>query len=255
MLVSLPLMTRQDIVDRLEDISARLRAIRDPEVDPRNRLGWLKPLQSWQSRRLGVTFADMLKSRRFRRAAEFFLTDLYGEQDVSWRARDLARMMPTLVRWLPAPMLKTVCDALELDWLSHKLDLSVAARLNALGIDPAQPLIVANYARAYREAGDRAQRVRQLDLLRAVGEDLDWIVRKPLVYAVLKLARGPAEHAGLGALQGFLERGFAAFREIGGARDFLDTIDRRERAAMERMLAGAPDPFGPDFDARLAACL
>jgi hypothetical protein len=78
-------------------------------------------------------------------------------------------------------------------------------------------------------------------------------VRKPLVYAVLKLARGPAEHSGLGALQGFLERGFAAFREMGGAKDFLDTIDGRERAAMERMLAGSADPFGPDFDARITA--
>jgi hypothetical protein len=246
-------MTRRDIVDRLEDIATRLRAVRDPDADPRNRLAWVKPLQSWQSRRLGVTFADLLDSRRFRRAAQFFLTDLYGEQDVSWRARDLARMMPTLVRWLPGPMLETVCDALELDWLSHKLDLAVAARLDALGLDPARPLTVANYARAYREAGDRTQRARQLDLLREVGVDLDWIVRKPLVYAVLKLARGPAEHSGLGALQGFLERGFAAFREMGGAKDFLDTIDGRERAAMERMLAGTPDPFGPDFDARIVA--
>lgn len=246
-------MDRRDIVDRLEDIAARLRAARDPALEPRNRLAWLKPLQGWQARRLSVSFADLLASRRTGRAARFFLTDLYGEQDVSGRDRDLARMMPTLVRWLPAPMLETVCDALELDWLSHRLDLAVAARLEAHGLAPAVDLRVTDYARAYREAGDRVQRERQLALLREVGEDLDWIVRKPLVYAVLRLARGPAEHSGLGALQGFLERGFAAFRELGGAGEFLATIDARERAAMERLLAGAPDPFGADFEARLIA--
>jgi hypothetical protein len=44
-------------------------------------------------------------------------------------------------------------------------------------------------------------------------------------------------------LQAFLERGFAAFRKMRGASEFLATIDRRERALMDAMFAGETAPF------------
>ena len=61
---------------------------------------------------------------------------------------------------------------------------------------------------------------------------------------VLKLARGPARGAGFGELQAFLERGFSAFRAMGRADEFLQTIMSGERRAMRRMLEAHPDPFG-----------
>ena len=60
----------------------------------------------------------------------------------------------------------------------------------------------------------------------AVGSALDRYTRNPLLRASLRLMRGPAAAAGLGALQGFLERGFDTFREMRGAREFLDTVAR-----------------------------
>lgn len=240
-------MTRRGTVERLTGIADRLRAARDPVALPANRSPWVRALRGWQARRLARTFADFDAYPHYRKAVVFFLEDLYGEEDMSWRDRDLARMMPTMVRWLPEAMLETVADALELDWFSHVLDLRVAARLEALA-GPDRWIDAARYARAYAEAGTRAERVRQIDLLIKVGRELESIVRKPIVYAVLRLARGPAATAGLGGLQNFLERGFAAFRELGPAQHFLETIERRERAAMERLLEGRADAFGPGFD-------
>lgn len=239
-------MGRKTTVERLEDIAARLRAARDPAAEPANASPVLRRLRAWQAARLAQTFADLRASPRHQQAAAFFLSDLYGEQDVSWRDRDLARMMPTLVRWLPEAMLDTVSDALELDWLSHRLDLRVAVALDG---DPRRPpaIRVASYAAAYRAAGTPAERARQIDLLMGVGHDLDHIVRVPLVYGVLKLGRGAARRAGLGSLHGFLERGFAAFRAMGGAGEFLATIEAREREASRRLFAGDPAPFGAGF--------
>jgi hypothetical protein len=54
--------------------------------------------------------------------------------------------------------------------------------------------------------------------------------------------------AGFAALQDFLERGFAAFRKMHGATEFLSTIDRRERALMERIFAGDDAPFGDPLE-------
>jgi hypothetical protein len=60
---------------------------------------------------------------------------------------------------------------------------------------------------------------------------------------VLKLSRLPARAAGLWELQQFLERGFAAFAELGGAEEFLRTIERQEREVSRRLFAAHTRPF------------
>ena len=52
------------------------------------------------------------------------------------------------------------------------------------------------------------------------------------------MMRGPAQLAGLGELQSFLERGFTAFRSMRSAQAFLDTIIERERALSARLFGG-----------------
>ena len=95
--------------------------------------------------------------------------------------------------------------------------------------------------------GDRIEGVRaftrdiEFDF---VGWTLDAAVRKHGVFKLLRASRLPARAAGLSELQGFLERGFAAFEALGGAGDFLETIGRREREVSRRLFADAPDPFG-----------
>lgn len=233
---------RGDAAQRVVDLLRELHAARDPGVDPRNALPRLVELRRWQAQRLGSCFADLRDDPRHAAAAEFFLTDLYGEHDVSWRARDLERMLPTLRRWLPVAMLETVADALELDLLSQRLDLALA-EAHARIVGARGRIDERNYAEAYRAAGTRADRERQVELIVTVGEDLDAIVKKPLVFTILRLARGPAARAGLGQLQSFLERGFAAFKVMGGAEHFLATIEKREREVMRRLYAAHPRPF------------
>jgi len=113
---------------------------------------------------------------------------------------------------------------------------------------PPGPVTVATYAEGYRRAGRRADRERQIELLGVIGSYLDHVVRKPMIRALVRFARGPAHAAGFGALQEFLERGLDAFEAMHGAGEFLSTIRDREVRAMERMFAGTPDPF--EFDAR-----
>jgi hypothetical protein len=56
-------------------------------------------------------------------------------------------------------------------------------------------------------------------------------------------ARLPAYAAGFGALQDFNERGFHAFKVMGGAGVLLTAIRTRETALMEALFSNAPDPF------------
>src|SRR5208337_5204389 len=92
------------------DRSAELRArvIEDADFSERRRL-----LRAWQAARLGRTHKDLLESRRFHDAAEFFLTDLYGPSDLSRHIEDVRRIVPVMMSVLPESGLATVAHAME----------------------------------------------------------------------------------------------------------------------------------------------
>jgi len=83
----------------------------------------------------------------------------------------------------------------------------------------------------------------QIDLIASIGGALDAAVHAPALWRLLQLSRLPAKLAGLGALQSFLERGFGAFRVLGGADDFVGSIVAQEIEVSRRLFASEPDPF------------
>lgn len=227
---------------RLARLLAANRRHRDPVAEPRNRSPWVKPLQRWQAERLADTFAEFLASPATRPAAEFFLSDLYGDHDVTARDRGVERVMPMMKKLMPPELLATAADAIELAVLSHAFDLRVAAALEDLA-DPRKPLRVPDYAEAYRRAGLPRLRAHQVDLVVRIGAALDRAVRTPWLARLLRMSRLPARLAGLGDLQAFLERGFAAFLAMQDTPAFLQAIAQREREVSRRLFAGDADPF------------
>jgi hypothetical protein len=181
---------------------------------------------------------------RTRGATEFFLTDLYGDKDFSARDRDIARVLPLMMRLLPVPLIATVADAIALSALSHAFDLRMADALSRLL--PANASIdTENYANAYRKVDLPRLRRAQIALIGRLGHGLDAAVRKPGLNRLLKMSRLPARAAGLGELQSFLERGFAAFATLDRPAAFVDGVVSRELEVSRRLFAGTPDPFGP----------
>jgi hypothetical protein len=197
----------------------------------------LAEVKAWQAARLARTYADLAADPRYDHATAFFLGDLYGAKDFSSRDDALLRIYPVLVRTLPDSAVEAAALAIEVDALSEDLDRRLTAALGAAPLDPS------TYGKAYRESGSREERLRQIELIDAVGRQLDRLVVKPLVYATLKLMRRPARLAGMEDLQSFLERGFEAFRHMGGAEHFLGTIGEREKAILNRLFSGHPSPF------------
>src|SRR4051812_6232019 len=82
-------------------------------------------LRRFQSLRMARTHADLLADAKSRAAAQFFLNDLYGTEDLTRRDADLERVVPAMERVLPATALKTVAEAIALDALSEKLDAAM----------------------------------------------------------------------------------------------------------------------------------
>ena len=216
----------------------RTRALHDERAASATLAAALDRLARWQSRRLKQTYGDLAHTPRYAAAVAFFGTDLYGPGDFSRRDADFARVVPLMAKMLPDGVLATVASAMELSVLSQELDRALLKHL-----DPAAPLSVASYCDAYRALDDPGSRKRQIELIVSVGRALDRYVGKPLVRAALVAMRRPARIAGFGALQDFLERGFAAFHGMRGADEFLGLVQARETALLDAILAGNRAPF------------
>ena len=97
----------------------------------------------------------------------------------------------------------------------------------------------AAYAGAYRAVGRADDRERQIDLIALLGGALDTSTHMHFIGMTLKLMRMPAQLAGLGELQAFLERGYAAFGAMrGGASEFVSIVVDRERSIARALSAG-----------------
>lgn len=219
--------------DRLAAALTRVIELRRQIVEDTELVARWQAVKRYQAQRLSETYADLLVSPRYRAAAEFFLDELYGEKDFEQRDREALRVAPKMARLLPERAVETMTLAVELDELSEILDARVAGYVQSLPIDADA------YARAYRAAGTRAERERQLEMVMRIGRALDKLARMPLLAGMLHVMRGPAEAAGLQHLHHFLVRGFDAFRAMQGAGDFLGTIQKRETALMQKLLGAA----------------
>jgi hypothetical protein len=222
------------VAARLERHLRQLRELRGPGTHPPARLAELK---RWQSQRLQRTYADFSAQPRYGAATAFFIDDLYGAKDFSSRDQAMLRILPVMTRMLPDSAVETAALAIELEALSEDLDQRLANALAPGAIGEA------SYAAAYRASGAREERERQVELLGATGARLDELVRKPMVGQMLRMMRSPARLAGLSGLQDFLERGYAAFRAMKGADEFLAAVDARETTILNALFSSSAKPF------------
>jgi hypothetical protein len=191
-------------------------------------------LKAYQRDRFARSHADLLAHPRYAEAARFFLEDLYGPQDFAERDAQFARIVPALVRLFPQEVVATVNSLAELHALSESLDSAMGRVL------PPAPVDAAAYQQAWRLVGRPTDRRRQIELVLALGRQLDRYTGNRLLRHSLKLMRGPARAAGLASLQAFLERGFDTFGAMRGSTEFLALIEQRESALMQALFDTTP---------------
>lgn len=199
-------------------------------------------LREWQAARLRRTHADLLASRRYGPACKFFLSDLYAARDFSRRNQDIEYMYNLATRFIPDILLSLVKDAIEVFYLTEELDIALLEVMQGkLGMkDVITPEM---YAEGYRLCDNYDQRVYQIDLLVQIGHKVEVGTRFPGTGLALRLASGPARATGWDELHDFLKRGYHAFKRLGKANTFLETIQRREMHILDRIYANDPRPF------------
>lgn len=192
-------------------------------------------VKNFQARRFAGSYVDLLNSARYKTAANFFLQELYSDQDFSQRDAQFARIAGALERLFPHQVVQTAVSLAQLHCLTEELDFAMALSW-IVNPDLSE---VARYVTAWRTVGRELDRNAQLQTVMVVGHELDRLTRTSGLRMMLRMMRGPANLAGMGSLQRFLEAGFDTFSEMAregdGARYFLATVQARESSLVDQL--------------------
>jgi hypothetical protein len=197
-------------------------------------------LQNWQRARLVQTYRDFLERDSDAPACHFFLDELYGGLNFRQRDQEVAKVEPVMSRMLPKKALHALAEAFHLQAICLEFDMDMAGRLRRRRVKALETPL---YAAVYRECGRRPEREKQILLIQKLGQELEKLVKMPLLVGMLKSLRGPARAAGFGLLQSFLENGLSSFRQLHNPALFVESIFEREWRAMNRLFNGHDDPF------------
>lgn len=240
------------IRDALQSV-AKLRQQRADDAALAQAVSCIKALQNG---RFNGTYADAMLDPAYSAAARFFLEELYADRDFAERDAQFSRIAGTLQKLFPASVVSTASALAELHALTETLDQSMARQYAALTRCTHTVTSKASYyLQAWRTVQQEPARHRQLQTVLSIGHDLARLTRTPGLRTLLKMMRKPAQAAGMGSLQQFLECGFDTFaqlsRQPGGAPQFLALIAERETAWINTLFHTS----FPEAEATLAATL
>ena len=225
---------------QIRDAMARVAQLRQVASGPGELAQAFQAVKRLQSRRFVGTYPDLLSHPTFAPSATFFLEELYSAKDYSARDAQFSRIAGALERTFPASVLATVLALTKLHQQTEELDMAMAQAWCQFTALPE----AARYVAAWRAVGQRTERNWQLSTVLEVGQTLGHLTRKPGLRLLLKMMHRPAELAGLGSLQGFLESGFDHFQGMaksGSVEAFLNTIRTRESGWINRLFDASPD--------------
>lgn len=230
--------------DEIRDALARVAELRRLANAQTTVARSLETIKQLQAQRFAATYADLLADPVFAPSARFFLEELYSAQDFSARDAQFARVAGTIERTFPDAVVATVLSLAKLHRQTEELDMAMAQQW----CTEKRSTQARQYLGVWRKIGQKPLRIWQLATVLDIGQTLGRLTRKPGLRVMLKLMRKPAELAGLGSLQRFLESGFDHFagmaRQPGAVDVFLSTIRTRETAWINQL-----------FDADTAECV
>ena len=226
-----------DAAHTIRDAVERVSAMRASAAQRPRLQAALVSVKALQAQRFSGTYVDLLQSEDYGAAARFFLNDLYSDKDYSQRDAQFSRIAGALQRLFPQQVIATAVSLAQLHLLTEELDWQMASMWESYTLAPSDG--VTKYISAWKSVERHDDRLTQLAIVLSVGKDLDRLTRTPGLRMMLRMMRGPARAAGLGALQDFLETGFDTFAKMTGkgrtAETFLSTIQTRESAWIERL--------------------
>ncbi len=228
----MPPSARKSAANKFVEQIRRSNALHLEYLDDADRRAHYAELTSWQHDYLLPFFSDLFDYEGYEEAIEFVVSDLSGT-GIASRDRDIERAAPIFIRLLPTRALQTLAIGAEMNARVLDINLSICRWLARDGGFP-DAITEDIYLPALREVATLDECVRIISILGELGENLDTLVRVPLIGGTLRAMRGPAHAMGYGSLHGFLESGFTTFKAIPDVPVFLDLVLGRATEVFEK---------------------
>ncbi len=187
----------------------------------------------WQLKYLLPLFSDLHARQGYAQAIDFVVTDLAGIS-ISDRDNDLERAAPAITNLLPLRALETIATAAEMNAQILEVNIRICRQLQ-IGNDLPDPITETEYCIACREASSFDECMEMVHLIARLGRTLKKLVKVPMIGITLRAMRMPANAAGFGALQEFLENGYQTFWQIPDIEHFLGEIEQRATEIFRRI--------------------
>ena len=178
-------------------------------------------------------YEELRQSNDTKTAIDFVVSDLAGV-GISERDLEIQRVVPAMIRILPASALRTIASGMEMNARILEINLSICEtyyKQNG-GEDCYSEK---NYCIAARESTSLVECIDLISLTKQLGHDLERIMRIPLIGLSLKAMRKPASLAGFASLQVFLESGYSAFSNLTNVDEFLVTTEMKMQQMFEHI--------------------
>jgi hypothetical protein len=234
----------------IQDAVAKVSKLRQLAAETPALAQAVSEVKAFQAKRFTGTYFDLLHTPQYQPATQFFLEELYSEKDYSERDAQFSRIAGTLERMFPKQVVQTAVTLAQLHSMTEDLDVAMAQSWlrspNSVRKTDQESNQIERYITAWHDVGRRADRDAQLSGALRVGQELVTLTRTPGLRMALKMMRKPANLAGMGALQHFLESGFDTFAAMGpkspskdgqpeGPAYFLETVKKREAKLIDQL--------------------
>ena len=219
--------------DRLRLFTAESIAVHQQYGSDEESLRQFRYFINWQVAYLLPFFKKFQTRPDTAAAVEFIVSDLMGS-GVSARDADVARIIPIMVRLLPASALQAVASAMELNARTLAINLANCRELSE-GTDISRGISERDFCAAFRCTTTLDECLGLIDLTIVLGHTLNRLVHNRLLGMTLRAMHYPAHTAGFDAMQDFLEKGYATFHAIDDVDYFLGQFAERITAVFTRI--------------------
>ena len=189
---------------------------------------------AWQLEYMLPLYDDLRTADDYAAAVDFVVSDLTGI-NISDRDKDIARVVPAMVKMLPKNALSAVNSAMRLNARVLEVNLAICRELFRR-LDHDQQITERGYWQACRTASSLDECLELVELTGDIGYSLDNVMQIPMIGPLLRAMRTPARLAGFAALQTFLENGYQTFSAIEDTDQFLTDVTTRMRDIFTRIL-------------------
>ena len=185
-------------------------------------------LQSFQSKRIRDTYADIAQIPQYERLGHFFFNQLYGPQDFGFRNNSVKRLHRVLGGFVHAHVIDAMGKVIDMHDISDELDNLMVQVMADHDIGP--ELKMPQYQEAYRLCGQRDKRLYQIDILVECVQAMHYYSQLRFIGFTLKAMQAASHLAGMGKIMDFIIDGYESFHAAQDIDYFANEIYKRETA-------------------------